>query len=145
MESEERNKWKQLMRAIEFFKPLDDEEMDELLNHCQVRKYGYNELVVKESNAGNIFYVVMHGNVKIIKGEPLKANRTLAIISKGDCFGEMALLLDEPRTATAIAGQDCILFEINGKIEKLRPETQVKIFRQFAINLSRRLKRTNTK
>jgi len=145
MDAAQREKWKQLMKSIDFFKQLDNSELEELLDHCQVRKYEYNELIVKESNAGNIFYVVMQGSVKIIKGDLLKTNRTLATIAKGDCFGEMALLLDEPRTATVIAGTDCILFEIDGNIEGLKPETQVKIFRQFAINLSRRLKRTNTK
>lgn len=137
----ERKKWKHILKYEKFFAPFDDDELDELLDSGEVKKYPINEFIIREDNVDYTFFVILRGKVSIIKKTMAKTNRNIASLSKGDCFGEMAMLLDTPRFASVLATIECVLFKISGKeIEKMRMKTQLKLFRQFAISLARRLK-----
>ncbi len=145
MKNEQQNKNIKLMKSVDFFKPFADSELDDLLNICQVLKFVENEVIIKESRLDYQFYIILNGNVFITRDSLSNPMNHIAKLSRGDCFGEMALLLNEPRTASVVARKECYLFEINGKVEKLQLATQVKIFRQFSITLSKRLKLSNTR
>ena len=87
-------------------------------------------------------YILQEGRVEILKtlqGE----EQQLAVLDKGDFFGEMSLLEDLPRTASARALDDCKLIRINGstfdQMLRTRPEIAVRIMRK----LSRRLRQTD--
>lgn len=140
----ERNKWKHILKGERFFATFDDEELDELIDAGEVKKYSMNEFIIKEDSVDDTFYVIVQGKVSIIKETQGKTNRNIASLSNGHCFGEMAMLLDGHRSASVLATIDCVLFKISGKeIEKMRMETQLKLFRQFAITLAVRLKKTS--
>lgn len=61
-----------------------------------------NEIIFCEFEPGNDFYLIQSGKVKITKtvGSTIK---TLDILSEGDIFGEMAILEEQPRSATTMA------------------------------------------
>jgi CRP/FNR family cyclic AMP-dependent transcriptional regulator len=65
-------------------------------------EYKPNEIIFCEFEPGNEFYFIQSGRVKIVK---IINNRekTVDVMSDGDVFGEMAILEEEPRSATAIA------------------------------------------
>jgi CRP/FNR family transcriptional regulator, cyclic AMP receptor protein len=71
-----------------------------------VSKYGVEfpsgHLIFCENEPGNDFYLIQKGRVKITKLVKDKET-TLAILESGDIFGEMAILEEAPRSATAIA------------------------------------------
>ncbi len=60
---------------------------------------GPGEFVFREGDKGDMLYVIMEGEVEVLKEEPGKEPVTLACLSDGDCFGEMALISDNPRMA----------------------------------------------
>lgn len=60
------------------------------------------QIVFCEWEPGNDFYFIQEGRVKIIKTIG-NTQKTLDVLSAGDLFGEMAILEEEPRSATAIA------------------------------------------
>jgi len=65
-------------------------------------EYSPNEIIFCEWEPGNEFYFIQSGNVRIVK---LIQNRekNLSVLTDGDAFGEMAILEEQPRSATAIA------------------------------------------
>ncbi len=65
-------------------------------------EYSPNEIIFCEWEPGNEFYFIQSGNVRIVK---LIQNRekNLSVLTDGDVFGEMAILEEQPRSATAIA------------------------------------------
>lgn len=71
-----------------------------------VSKYGVEfpagHLIFCENEPGNDFYLIQKGRVKITKLVKEKET-TLAVLESGDIFGEMAILEEAPRSATAIA------------------------------------------
>lgn len=134
-------KGKKLLRKIDFFKPFSDDEVEELLDISLVKKYDLNDVIIREDKEGYTFYVILSGAAKIVKEISPDKEVELAIFSEGDCFGEMAILLEERRTATVLAGVNCYVFEIEGNhIETLSQSIQIKLYRQFAITLAERLK-----
>ena len=100
------------------------------------------ERIFEEGELGTEMYIVQLGNVAILKRYKDRENQ-LALLGQGDFFGEMSVLEDLPRTATAQAESDCRLLEINGstfdQMLRRNPEIAVRMMRK----LSRRLRETD--
>jgi CRP-like cAMP-binding protein len=77
-----------------------------------VQTYPKEHLLFAEGETGNTMYIIQDGSVKITKIVDNK-EITLAVLGKGDIFGEMALLEDKPRAATAEIYEDCTLLAVN--------------------------------
>ncbi|HPA72406.1 MAG TPA: cyclic nucleotide-binding domain-containing protein, partial [Spirochaetota bacterium] len=65
-------------------------------------EYAPNQLIFCEFEPGNEFYFIQSGRVKIVKIVN-NTEKTLDVLKPGDVFGEMAILENSPRSATAIA------------------------------------------
>lgn len=65
-------------------------------------EYAQNEIIFCEFEPGNEFYFIQAGKVKIVKLISGK-EKTIDVMGDGDVFGEMSILEEEPRSATAIA------------------------------------------
>lgn len=104
--------------------------------------FSAGDYVFREGELGTEMYIVHAGKVEILK-ELQGENQQLAVLEKGDFFGEMALLEDLPRTASARALEDCTLIEIDGAtfdhMLRTKPEIAVRIMRK----LSRRLRQAD--
>jgi hypothetical protein len=112
------------------------------------KKSGYavelkeGEVIFSEGDLGTEMYVIHEGRVEIVNhvGDD---EQLLAVLEKGDFFGEMSVLEDLPRAATARALSDCRLLQINGstftQLLQGNPEIAVRMMRK----LSRRLRETD--
>src|SRR2546425_841301 len=59
------------------------------------------EVIFRQGDRGDRLYIVVDGEVEMLKEEPGKAEHVLARLGPGECFGEMALVNDDARMATA--------------------------------------------
>jgi NADH:ubiquinone reductase (H+-translocating) len=59
------------------------------------------EVIFREGDRGDRLYVIVEGEVEIVTDEPPSKETVRARLAAGDCFGEMALVSDRPRSATA--------------------------------------------
>ncbi len=100
------------------------------------------ELVFREGDLGTEMFIIHEGRVAILKAVH-DEDRPLATLEKGDFFGEMSLLEDLPRTASARALSRVKLLQINGstfdQMLRSNPEIAVRMMRK----LSRRLRETD--
>ena len=89
-------------RAIDFLAVLDAQAIQDLAKNAQKRVYLPRELVVREGEPGEEFFVVMTGeaDVVITAGDQ---TTPVATLKKGQFFGEMSLLTGAPRSATVQA------------------------------------------
>ena len=85
-----------------------------------IRKYPKGTMIFSEAQSGSEMFIIQYGSVKISK--IVKENEdedgrevTFTILKKGDMFGEMALLEHKPRSANAIANDDCTLMVVNNQ------------------------------
>ena len=75
----------------------------------QPRAAAPGEVIIKKGEQGSEMYLICRGEAEVL-GDSGKVKATLR---EGDCFGEVALLLSEPRTATVRAKTTCDLFVLD--------------------------------
>jgi CRP-like cAMP-binding protein len=102
------------------------------------REYPKNSMLFSEGEPGDELYIIQKGSVKITK--IVDNNEVLlALLKTGDIFGEMALLESKPRSASAIAFEDCIVLVINRTNFVRMVGTQPQIIARLTTLLSERL------
>jgi CRP/FNR family cyclic AMP-dependent transcriptional regulator len=71
-----------------------------------VKTYKKADIIFSENSPGKEMYIVYSGRVGLYRKDGSGRARLLAVVDSGDFFGEMALVDDSPRSATAIAEED---------------------------------------
>jgi CRP/FNR family cyclic AMP-dependent transcriptional regulator len=90
-------------RKFTLFAELDDRELASIATVAKARRYAKDDVVFHADESGDIFCLIKEGQVKVTMISPEGKEIILSILGPGDFFGEMALLDNEPRSATIIA------------------------------------------
>jgi serine/threonine protein kinase len=93
----------QALRGIPLFASIASEDLHDLSKKLGETRYQKGEAIIKKDEFGSSLHIVREGNVRVILPEEGRQDITLAYLGTGDFFGEMSLLDDKPRSATAIA------------------------------------------
>ena len=108
------------LRCVDLFKGLPADELRALAEIIGGIKAGPGDRLFEEGDEDDKFYIVMEGAVEIVKHVPGGGEEKLAVRRAGDVFGEMALLNDAPRFATARAAEECKCLTLSrGDFERL--------------------------
>lgn len=94
------------MRPVEILRPLSDEELLTLAKKIGTHFYGRGEVLVRQGNAGDSFFIIASGRVAVSVRDNKGQSMTIAQLEEGDFFGEGSLLTGEPRTATITTTED---------------------------------------
>ncbi len=95
-------------REAAVFPPEMLSQLDDALQHAARVRYDAGKVIMREGDAGICMYVVMKGRVAIAIRDKI-----VEMINPGGTFGEMALVDQSPRTASAGASMDCELLSVN--------------------------------
>jgi small-conductance mechanosensitive channel len=101
-----------LLSHVDFLRPLGDEGLLALAQRSTRLVYGKGEVIIRQGDAGDTFYVIMSGEVSVNVGTP-GALTELARLRRGDFMGEMSLLTAEPRAATVVVTRDASLLVVS--------------------------------
>jgi CRP-like cAMP-binding protein len=99
------------------------------------RTFEAGEMIFSEFEPGDNFYLIQAGRVKLVKifGD---IERTLDILEPSGMFGEMAILENSPRSATAIALDEVKVLEFNAQNFQIlmlgNPQIALKLLKMFA-------------
>ena len=102
------------------------------------RDYPKDTMIFSEAQSGADMFIIQSGEVaisKVVDGNEV----TLALLHKGDMFGEMALLENKPRSASAIAHSDCKLMVVNLANFNQMVTTQPQLISRLTTTLAERL------
>jgi CRP-like cAMP-binding protein len=89
-----------VLQSIELFQGLSREDLDKLLKICQEESFNPDEIIFREGDMAEKFYLILQGHVEVWKNYGMPSQDILAIRGPGDTFGEMALIDELPRSAT---------------------------------------------
>ena len=84
-------------------KGLSSKELEVIAAFAEAKVYDANQVIFHEGVPGETLYIVLEGKVRIEKHIPGVGAEALAILERGDFFGEMSIVDSAPRSASAIA------------------------------------------
>ena len=109
----------ELMNRLDFFRALRVEDKRIMIEKKLVTMRAYNEgeTLIKYGNTGNAFFMLMTGRLDVLTENGHKVGN----IEPGQFFGEVAFMLNEPRTANIVASSDVVVMVLNHNSLNLMP------------------------
>jgi CRP/FNR family transcriptional regulator, cyclic AMP receptor protein len=130
---------------ISIFSGLNSIDIGSLVTAMYCRAYDQDDVICSEHELGKALFIIMSGEVVIArKSGLLREEKVINRLKSGDFFGEMSLLEEKPRSATAKAVspcQVCIMYKANfdSMIDK-NPKIGLVVIKNIAVILSSRLR-----
>ncbi len=106
-----------LKRSV-LFRGFDDDKLEKLAARCQLVRADPGERVVEEGKAADALFVILEGEARVLvttNGEEVEVGRLRA----PESFGEMGLLLSDPRTASVVASTRMMMSRIDANTFQL--------------------------
>ncbi len=138
-----------VLKKVPLFKGMRKSELHEIEKLIHQRRYRTDETVFYEGEPGVGMYIVLKGTIAIYKdtAEAEGKREELARLGHGEFFGELALLDESPRSASAVALEDSEILglfrpDLLELIER-KPRLGNKLLFELAHLIGERLKHTN--
>jgi MFS family permease len=97
-----------LLRGVSIFHALPLPQMEHLARTALPQSVATDEVIVRQGDVGDHFYVVDSGSARVVRN-----GEQIAVHGPGAWFGEVALVHDQPRNASVIAGEPSELLSID--------------------------------
>ncbi len=105
----------EFLKNAPIFEELEERDFSRI-GACGVRKnYRKGDVILMEEESGSALFVIVSGEVKVVRVGDDGREVILSILGASDIFGEMALLDGEARSASVVAIEDAELFMIHRK------------------------------
>jgi CRP/FNR family cyclic AMP-dependent transcriptional regulator len=107
---------KTILKRVPLFAGLSDADLTSLLEKCSAYRYQKDEIIIMSEEESKQMYVVLKGQVKVVKITPEGEERVMAFRHRGDYFGDMGLLDSKTDSATIIAVDQCKVLLISKQL-----------------------------
>ena len=126
-----------IIRQLPLFAGLSDTELALVAQHARLVEVGKDEVIYAEGDPPDALYLVVTGRARIYTTPPSGREETLEYVHRGDYFGVISLLTQQPHSVTVRAVNDCLLI----KIRQSDFDALLKQIPQLAVHVSRTLSR----
>ena len=121
------------LRKVPLFTELSLERLEVIHQLMHEAEYLAGECVVREGDVGEDLFILLEGELEIYKNHGTPGERLLSTLTPVGYMGEIAILDDSVRSATAIASKDSRLLSLGGdtfkEIVLQTPEISFEIFK----------------
>lgn len=109
------------LKAVPFLNSFTDEQLDEVLNSSSLLQCDPGDTIIQEGTIDSRIYVLLSGNLEV-----RVSGKTVAAISRpGDVFGELALVNQDKRAASVIAGSRALCLAVDQKfLQDIHPREE---------------------
>jgi serine/threonine-protein kinase len=123
------------LKQLHFFKAFKSRELGELMDASATVTHKSGDTIIREGDFDNALYIMLAGIAEVRKGKQL-----VAVMEKGDCFGEIGFLYAVKRTANVVATTDVLVLKVNAALlEQMSEDVQLRYYKIFCENLIIRL------
>lgn len=132
---------------VALFEGMQKRHLRHLARVLHRRTFESGEPIFRQGDIGSGMYLIQSGRVRIVAEDPVRGEIQLVILEAGHAFGEMALFDHSPRSATAIAHGECVLYGLFegdlDQLERTRPQAAARLLRNLGLSIALRLRQTN--
>ncbi len=125
---------------------FEDDSFDTLKEIAEQQIFKAGATVIREGERADGMYLIMKGAALIIRKTAAGEDRTVAIVTEGQSFGEIGLLIDRPRQATVVAGTELQVLKITRValelLHKSAPDLAFMMYQVLARSLAEQLLHT---
>lgn len=132
-----------LLETVEIFSGFTPSELTDILAGAEKCVFQPDQTIITEGSSGTFMYIIIDGDVEIRKNLAVGGSKLLTHLGAGTCFGEMALIDSNSRSATVKSVSRCIMLRLGEAEFRKTPSAGAKLYRNIARLLSRRLRDTN--
>jgi len=133
-----------LLTGVGLFDGVSPADLTALAGSLRRRRYPRGTVVFVEGDPGTTLFIIESGTVKIGLSTPDGKELVIALLGRGEFFGDMAILDGEPRSADAVAKTDCQFSLLTRQDFLAFLDTHPKVAANLLANLSRRLRHNTT-
>jgi CRP/FNR family transcriptional regulator, cyclic AMP receptor protein len=130
------------LKRVSLFSGMTPEQIRVLISHLEEQHFLSGEVIMCEGDFSQELYILVSGRVRIVKDYGGPHERTLALLTQGEFFGDMAIFESAPRSATAVTEEEAELLALSPEKFKQtiyqKPEMAFEIFRELSARLRRR-------
>lgn len=101
-----------LLKEVPLFTSLSSDDLQKLSGLVRKKTLSKGEYLFRQGDEGTALYIIMQGRLQVSLSRRLD-RVTLAIVGRGECLGEMALLDAQPRSADVLAVEDSEVYALN--------------------------------
>ncbi len=145
----EKSEIKNFLKRIELFKGLNESQLNMVIDKIKVEKHRKGTMIFNQNNIRQNLYVIVEGEVELIKRTPYGNEKRLSVFGKHDFLGEGALMDDSPHSTSARTTSDTTTLALSReKFKELLAEhsnVALDILSKIARVISRRISSANTK
>ena len=102
----------EFLRRLPTFTSLTPAALAEVAEKMRKEQYSAGTVIFRQGDVGDKFYLIYRGSTDVIIDDGTPNRRLVEPLKEGDYFGEMALLTEEPRSATVAAREDLVLYSL---------------------------------
>ena len=126
----------ELLQTMPIFGAISDESLKFLLERAKEVSVAKDDYFFRENDQGSSMFVLEEGRVAVLKSW-VGQTQSLAVLNRGDCFGEMALIEMGARSASVQATEDCTAIEVSIDILHELYQHDLEQFAIIQMNMSR--------
>jgi CRP-like cAMP-binding protein len=143
-----------ILRQVDIFDDLSTEQLKLVDRICTAKIYSQDDIIFHENSPSKEFYIIMGGEVEIqVDPDTISTGNnyepsTIAILRRGQCFGEVALVDQGVRSATAKCGSETaklLVIDREDFLQLLKQDKEMGfiVMRNLAGDLSFKIRQTN--
>lgn len=137
----------EFLKTVPFFESFTDKQVKIISQYLHHRKYEENEYLFEVNHPGAALFIIERGEVSVETTSDPSSATHLATLQSGEFLGELALLDQSPRSASARATKPTVAYALSrtdlGRLQESEPEIACAVYKSLAFIVGERLKATN--
>jgi CRP/FNR family cyclic AMP-dependent transcriptional regulator len=142
------------LREADIFDELTETQFELVASVCELKEYDNGDIIFHENSSGNELYVITAGEIairvdpKLVGSEAVDGPLTIATLRRGQCFGEVALVDQGIRSASAhcVQANTKLIVILRAKLMLLcdtYPQLGYRLMRNLAADLAMKIRNTD--
>lgn len=138
----------ELLQRTPIFSKLTEQDLERIAQTAHIQSYQPSDIIIREGERGGGFFIMTAGKVEVLKGFETPNSSVLRTLGPGEFFGEMAIIDDQPRSATVrvVEPTECVTVRRSDFMAELErhPEIAVRILPELVRRLRESEDKTKT-